>query len=66
MSTGVVHAALTDVGSVADLLGLLLEDFEALARQKGGMAQLLFDKRCKVYKARSSRGLFMTHRARAA
>ena len=65
-SAGVVRATLTDVGSVAELLSVMLEDFEALARQKGGMAQLLFDKRCKVYKARSSRGLFTTHRARAA
>ncbi len=65
-STGVVHATLPEVGSVADLLGLLLEDFEALAREKGGMAQLLFDKRCKVYKARSPRGLFTTPRERAA
>src|SRR5258708_2912381 len=65
-STGVVHATLPEVGSVADLLGLLLEDFEALAREKGGMAQLLFDKRCKVYKARSPRGLFTTPQERAA
>jgi hypothetical protein len=65
-STGVVHSTLTDVGSVADLLGLLLEDLEALAIEKGGMAQLLFDKRCKVYKARSPRGLFTMPRAPAA
>ena len=65
-SAGVVRATLTDVGSVADLLNLMLEDFEALALQKGGMAQLLFDKRCKVYKATSSRGLFVSHRVRTA
>jgi hypothetical protein len=65
-STGVVHATLPDIGSVADLLGLLLEDLEALAIEKGGMAQLLFDKRCKVYKARSPRGLFTTPREQAA
>jgi hypothetical protein len=65
-SSGAAHSTLTDVGSVADLLNVMLEDFEALALEKGGMAQLLFDKRCKVYKATSSRGLFMSHRARAA
>jgi hypothetical protein len=62
----VVHSTLTDVGNVAELLSVMLEDFEALAREKGGMAQLLFDKRCKVYKARSPRGMFTRPRAQAA
>src|SRR5260370_42537785 len=44
-SAGVVHSSLSGMTSVADLLGLLLEDFEVLAKEKGGMAQLLFEKR---------------------
>jgi hypothetical protein len=65
-STGVVSAELPRVATVADLLCTVVDDLEAVARAKGGIGQLLHDKRCKVYKAASPRGLFTPRSRRAA
>jgi hypothetical protein len=64
-SIGVVSSELPYVASVADLLGTLVDDLEAVAVAKGGIGQLLHDKRCQVYKAAAPRGLF-TPRSRQA
>jgi hypothetical protein len=65
-SVGVVSSTLPHVASVADLLGTLVDDLEAIAVAKGGIGQLLHDKRCQVYKAAASRGLFPPGSRRAA
>jgi hypothetical protein len=63
---GVVSSALPHVASVADLLCTVVDDLEAVARSKGGIGQLLHDKRCRVYKAYAPRGLFAPRYRRAA
>jgi hypothetical protein len=65
-STGVVNAQLPRVATVADLLCSVVDDLEAIAVAKGGIGQLLYDKRCKVYKAYSPRELFSPRDTRAA
>jgi hypothetical protein len=65
-SVGVVSAHLPQVASVADLLGMVVDDWEVIATGKGGIGQLLHDKRCKVYRAASPRGLFTARGERAA
>jgi hypothetical protein len=62
----VVNAKLPRVASVADLLCSVVDDLEAIAVAKGGIGQLLYDKRCKVYKAHSPRELFSRRVHRAA
>lgn len=57
-SSGVVQAQLPHVATVADFLCTIIDDLELVASAKGGIGQLLHDKRAKVYKAYSSRGLF--------
>ena len=47
-----------DVTNVGDLLVYSLEEWEALAEQKGGIRRLLDEKWAKVYRARAPRGVF--------
>jgi hypothetical protein len=64
-SVGVVSAELPQVASVADLLCTVVDNLERVAIAKGGIGQLLHDKRAQVYKAYAPRGLF-TSRSRGA
>jgi len=61
---GVVKAELPPIADVAGLLCCLVDDLEAVAREKGGVGQLLHDKWCKLYKANPPRGLFRPAGAR--
>jgi hypothetical protein len=65
-AAGVVQAELPRVGSVADLLCVLVDDLEELATAKGGIGQVLYDKWCKVYKLTPPRDLFTGRHACAA
>jgi hypothetical protein len=49
-SIGVTKGALPPFTHVGDLLEYLCDDLEAIANEKGGIGQMLYDKWCKVYK----------------
>ena len=49
-SVGVTKGALPPFTHVGDLLEYLCDDLEAIAQEKGGIGQMLYDKWCKVYK----------------
>ncbi len=49
-SSGVAKLGMREVANVSDLLIEVLDDLEAIAKDKGGIAQLLCEKRCKLYK----------------
>lgn len=49
-SVGVTKGELPPFSHVADLLDYLCDDLEAIAQEKGGIGQMLYDKWCKVYK----------------
>jgi len=60
-SAGVVHLRVqreADVSNLGDLLLYSLDDLEDIARNKGGVRQLLDEKWRKVYKANAPRGIF--------
>ena len=62
-SAGVVRLRVhreADVSNLGDLLLYGLNDLEDIASQKGGIRHLLDETWRKVYKASSSRGVFMT------
>ncbi len=68
-SAGVVHLRVqreADVANLGDLLLYSLDDLEDIAREKGGIRQLLDEKWRKVYQANTPRGLFTTAEMRAA
>lgn len=50
-SVGVTKAHLPPFERVGDLLEYLLDDLEFIAKEKGDVGQLLYDKYCKLYKA---------------
>lgn len=47
-----------NVSTLGDLLLYSLDELEQIAAEKGGIRTLLDEKRLKVYKASSPRGLF--------
>ncbi len=47
---GVTRGTLPPFTQVADLLEHLCDDLEAIASEKGGIGQMLYDKWCKAYK----------------
>jgi hypothetical protein len=49
-SLGVAKGTLPPFAQVADLMEYLCDDLEEIAKRKGGIGQLLFDKWCKLYK----------------
>jgi len=49
-SAGVARSQLPAVAHTWDLLEVLSDDIEQIAKSKGGMGQLLSDKRVKLYK----------------
>jgi hypothetical protein len=60
-SVEVVHLRVqreADVSNLGDLLLYSLDDLEEIAAQKGGIRQLLDEKRRKVYRANAPRALF--------
>ncbi len=68
-SAGIVHLRMqreADVSNVEDLLLCSLDDLEDIAREKGGVRQLLEEKWREVYQANSPHGLFTTSELRAA
>src|SRR5262249_33612307 len=49
-SIGVTKGKLPPFSHVGDLLEYLCDDLEAIAKEKGGIGQMMYDKWCKVYK----------------
>ncbi len=56
-SAGVAKLGMREVGTVADLVCEVIDDLEAVAKEKGGLGQLLYEKRCKLYKIGSARAI---------
>ncbi len=52
-SAGVAKLEMREVGTVADLVCEVIDDLEAVTKEKGGLGQLLYEKRCKLYKVGS-------------
>lgn len=53
-----LKAELPPVRCVGDLFGVLEEDLEQIAKAKGGIGQVLYDKWCKTYKVVPPPGMF--------
>jgi hypothetical protein len=48
---------------VADLMEYLCDDLEEIAKRKGGIGQLMFDKWCKLYKVLPPKQVFSLDQA---
>lgn len=49
-SEGVIGEEILPFQQVGDVLEYLCDDLEAIAQEKGGMPQVLYDKRSKIFK----------------
>lgn len=58
MASGVTAQQIKPVVSVGDLVSLHLNDLEAEAEEKGGIAQLLHDHFSRIYKVAVPRDFF--------
>jgi hypothetical protein len=58
-SIGVIKGKLPPFMHVGDLLECLCDDLEAVAKEKGGIGQMRYDKWCKVYKVLPSVAVVM-------
>jgi hypothetical protein len=54
-SSGVVRLGMREVSDVAELPCWVVSDLEAIAKEKGGLGQLLYEKRRKIYRLSSQR-----------